>query len=263
MGNSFVSAFLPNHTLSKRTFLVLVAFQGAIALCIWVFSPFAVLPRPGEVAEAFGRLWLEQGLSRELGTSVLLNIEALAITTAIALTLAYATAIPFFRPIAGAVTKLRFLGLAGLTFAFTLMFGGGRPLKLSLLVFGISVFLVTSMVDVVTSIPKDKFDHARTLRMNEWQVIWYVVIRGTRDKMVEVLRQNAAIGWVMLTMVEGISRAEGGIGALLLNQDKHFHLAEVFAVQIVILAVGLCLDYTIGVLRNVIAPYANLTLERR
>ena len=48
------------------------------------------------------------------------------------------------------------------------------------------------------------------------------------------MRQNAAMGWMMLTMVEGISRSEGGVGAMLLNQNKHFHLSAVFAIQLTI-----------------------------
>jgi NitT/TauT family transport system permease protein len=133
----------------------------------------------------------------------------------------------------------------------------------ALLVFGMTVFFVTSMVDVVASIPRDTFDHARTLRMGEWRATWEVVVRGTADKAMEVLRQNAAIGWMMLTMVEGISRAEGGVGAMLLNQNKHFHLPEVFAIQILILTVGILQDYALGGLKRLLFPYAELTLERR
>jgi NitT/TauT family transport system permease protein len=143
------------------------------------------------------------------------------------------------------------------------MVGGGRPLKLVLLVFGMTVFFVTSMAQVVAAIPKGKFDHARTLKMGEWRVVWEVVVLGTIDQAIEVLRQNAAIGWMMLTMVEGISRAEGGVGAMLLNQNKHFHLPAVFAVQLLILSVGLLQDYGIGALKRVVCPYADLGLERR
>ncbi|MDO8599754.1 MAG: nitrate ABC transporter permease, partial [bacterium] len=210
-----------------------------------------------------GDLWMIHGLSRELWTSFVLNIQALAIATVITLALAYSTVLPVMRPIVAALSKLRFLGLVGLTFAFTVAVGGGRPLKLSLLVFGITAFFITAMADVVASIPRDRFDHARTLRMKEWRVVWEVVVLGTRDKAVEMLRQNAAIGWMMLTMVEGISRAEGGIGALLLNQNKHFHLAAVFAAQITILMVGIAMDYAIGMLQRIVAPYAFLSLERR
>lgn len=261
--NDVLSAFAPNRTISKMTLRIIVAFQVAIVLLIWINSPFKVLPQPGEVLRAFRGLWFEQGLGRELWTSFSMNLEALGLTVLISLSLSYLTVVPAFRPIAVAISKGRFLGLIGLTFVFTLMVGGGRPLKVSLLVFGMTVFFVTSMAAEVLAIPREKFDHARTLRMSEWKVVWEVVILGTAEKAFEVLRQNAAIGWMMLTMVEGISRSEGGVGAMLLNQNKHFRLPEVFAIQITILLLGLVQDYGIGVLRRLVCPYADLTLERR
>jgi len=77
------------------------------------------------------------------------------------------------------------------------------------------------------------------------------------------MRQNAAIGWLMLTVAEGMVRSEGGVGAMLLNANKHTQLDIVFAVQIVILLVGLIQDYAIGVGRRLACPYADLTLERK
>ena len=242
---------------------IVVAVQLGLALVVWFFSPFQVLPTPPEVFAALGKLWMEQGLGQELITSFILNLEALAWTVVISLGLCYFTVMPAFRPIANAVARGRFLGLIGLTFVFTLMVGGGHKLKVSLLVFGMTVFFVTSMAAEIAAIPKSKFDHARTLRMSEWRVVGEVVVLGTFDKAIEVFRQNAAIGWMMLTMVEGISRAEGGIGAMLLNQNKHFHLAEVFAIQLVILSVGLGQDYAIGFVKKIVCPYADLSLERR
>ena len=257
------AAFKPNRIISPGAMRILIALQVVLVLAIWISAPFPVLPQPLEVARAFRTLWFEQGLGRELWTSFTLNLEALGLTVLISLGLSYLVVLPFFRPIATAVSKGRFLGLIGLTFAFTLMVGGGRPLKLSLLVFGMTVFFVTSMAAEVLAIPRERFDYARTLRMNEWQVVWEVVILGTADKAVEVLRQNAAIGWMMLTMVEGISRSEGGVGAMLLNQNKHFRLAEVFAIQITILLVGLLQDYGIGGLGRTLFPWAELVKERR
>ena len=242
---------------------IIIVAQIALALLLWWNSPWEVLPQPGEVVSALRTLWFRQGLGRELWTSFMMNLEAMAYTIAISLALSYLTVLPAFRPVVAAVSKGRFLGLIGLTFVFTLLVGGGHPLKLSLLVLGMTVFFVTSMAAVVAEIPRDRFDHARTLRMSEWRVVWEVVVRGTADRAVEVLRQNAAIGWMMLTMVEGISRAEGGVGAMLLNQEKHFRLPEVFAIQIVILLLGLVQDYGIGVARRLLFPYADLTLERR
>ncbi|MDH4388068.1 MAG: hypothetical protein QE269_05035 [Fimbriimonas sp.] len=258
-----LDAFLPNRSISRTTFITIVVIQIAIFLLIWITSPFKVLPKPGEVASAFSNLWNTRGLGRELLTSIGLNFKAVMISSAICLLLAYFTVIPFFRPIVSALSKARFLSLIGFSLIFTLMLGGGPALKLSLLVFGMSVFFLTSMASVVSAIPKAEFDHARTLRMPEWKVVWEVVVLGTFDQAFEVMRQNAAIGWMMLTMVEGIARAEGGIGILLESEKRFFHIDGVFAIQITILVVGLCQDYLIGFVRNLLCPYANLSLERK
>jgi NitT/TauT family transport system permease protein len=253
----------PNGAASAGSLKVLVAAQVALLVALWWGRPLSVLPGPAEVARALRRLWLEEGLGRELLESLALNLEALSLTLVLSLALSWATVLPAFRPVAGAVSKGRFLGLTGLTLVFMLAFGGGHRLKLWLLVFGMSVFFVTSMSAAVAAIPRETFDLARSLRMSEWRAAWEVVVKGTRDAALEALRQNAAIGWMMLTAVEGISRSEGGVGALLLNQNKHFHLAEVAAIQLTILAVGLAQDAALGALKRRLCPYAALRLERR
>ncbi len=259
----FLDSLRPNRALSKDVLRIIVLSQAALLLLFWLFLTPAIIPRPIEVVRALGQLWTSEGFARELGTSFLLNLEALFLTVILSLFLSYLTVIQFARPIVALLSKGRFLGLIGLTFIFTLLTGGGHNLKVVLLVFGMTVFFVTSMAAVVAEIPADKFDHARTLRLSEWQVVWEVVILGTLDKAIEILRQNAAIGWMMLTMIEGIARSEGGVGVLLLNQNKHFHLAEVFAIQMMILLIGLLQDYGIGVFRRCVCPYADLKLERR
>ncbi|MBS1722672.1 MAG: nitrate ABC transporter permease [Armatimonadetes bacterium] len=257
------AAFSPNKVLSPNAVRLIVLLQVAAFVAVWLNSPFAILPRPQEVVAAFGHLAQHEGLFAEIMTSMELNVKALLAMSVLGLGCAYLTVMPFFRPVVTAMSKGRFLSLVGFTFVFTLMVGGGGPLKMCLLVLGMTVFFLTSMASVVSEIPKETFDHARTLRMSEWRVVWEVVVLGTADKAFEVLRQNAAIGWMMLTMVEGISRSEGGIGAMLLNQQKHFHIAEVFAIQLAILFVGLCQDYVLGFIRRIVCPYAYLTLERK
>jgi NitT/TauT family transport system permease protein len=259
--NQAIEVLSPNKVISKQTVRWLVGLQLVMLFFIWVFSPSVFLPRPKEVFQALSEMWM-QGLGGELITSFYLNLQAIALSTVLSLLMAYLTVIPFFRPIVNLLSKLRFLSMVGLTFFFTLMASTGHELKLFLLVFSVSVFFVTGMAEVVASIPKEKFDLARTLRMSEWRVVYEVVVLGQADKAFEVLRQNAAMGWMMLTMVEGISRSEGGVGAMLLNQNKHFHLSAVFAIQLTILVLGLGQDYAIGLLRNIFCPYADLTLER-
>ena len=108
-----------------------------------------------------------------------------------------------------------------------------------------------------------QFDHMRVMGASETRILWEVVILGTLDKALDILRQNLAMGWALITMVEGISRAEGGLGAMILNQNKHFALAEVFAILFAILFVGLLLDYAMAVLTAVICPHSALDRVKR
>jgi NitT/TauT family transport system permease protein len=199
----------------------------------------------------------------ELFTTLQLIVHALALTIAIALLLSWLSVIAAFRPLVAAVSKLRFLGLTGLVVPFTLWTGGGYTLKVWLLTFGMATYFVTAMAAVIEDLPRERFDHARTLGASEGRVVWEVVILGTLDKALDVTLQNLAIGWTMITMVEGISRAEGGLGAMILNQNKHFKLPEVYAILVVILVVGLLLDYAMGVLTRVVCPWANLGKVQR
>jgi NitT/TauT family transport system permease protein len=259
----WIGAFLPNRTVSRGTMRLIVLVEALAFLIVWIRSPFAILPRPDEVLQALRHLWLKEGLGPELITSFTLNLQALGWSTLITLLLSYSTVIPVMRPIVSAIARGRFLSLAGFSLLFMVITGGGHELKVWMLVFGITVFYVTSMASIVAAIPKSDFDYARTLRMKEWRVVWEVVVLGTADKAFEVLRQNAAIGWMMLTMVEGIVRSEGGIGGMLLSEQKYFRLADVFAIQLVVLVVGLSQDYVIGLIRRLACPYADIVLERK
>ncbi len=264
-GRSFLAAFSPNRAVAPSAMLIIALVEAGLAILFWLASAstYHVLPRPMEVLAALQKLWLTMGLGQELASSFGMNLQALGWSSLIALTLAYSTVLPFMRPIVAAIARGRFLSTIGFSYVFALYFGGGHALKTAYLVFGITVFYVTSMAAVIAAIPKGEFDHARTLQMSEWRVVWEVVILGTADRAFEVLRQNAAIGWMMLTLVEGTVRQEGGLGVLLLNLNKQVMLAEVFAVQIVILLVGLGQDFLIGLIRRAACPYADLTLERK
>jgi len=237
--------------------LVYSLITCALVVLLWHLAPAAV-PRPLELAAALARLWNEQQLFDHLVASLTLNAEAIAWTTALALALAYASVLPAMRPAAGVVSKLRFTGLVGWGFVLTLLARDGHQLKLWMLMFGMVPFFVTSMVTIVAAIPRERFDHARTLGFSEPRVVWEVVVRGTADEALETLRHNAAMGWMMLAMVEGIVRSEGGLGALMVNANKHLQLDAVFALIAVVLAVGIAQDLGLRWLRRMLCPAADL-----
>ena len=255
-------ALRPNRWIAPGAYWLLVGAWTVIVFAAWLLAP-SYFPSPARVLAALRELTASQGLIGELWTSLVLFGESLLIASILSMGLAYATVVPALRPIVMALTRARFLSLVGLTFIFTMTMGGGHGLKVALLVFGITAFFLTSMVDVVAQVPTEKLDHARTLRMGEWRTVWEVIVLGQMGTALDVLRQNAAIGWMMLTMVEGISRSEGGIGALLMDQNKHFNLAAIFAVQGVFLVAGFAQDAVLAWLKATLVPHAALTTERR
>jgi NitT/TauT family transport system permease protein len=256
--------FTPNGVVSNRAMTIVIAGQVLLALLLWFMSSSAFFPTPSEIGSAWLRLMRdpETKMGWHFLQSFTVNIQVLAITTVISLVLAYSTVVPFMRPIVQFLSTWRFMGIVGFTAIFTLLTSGGHQLKVAIMVFGMSVWYITSMLAVIMAIPKERFDHARTLGMGPWRTVWEVVVLGKGDEVFEVLRQNAAIGWLMLTTAEGLVRTEGGLGALLLVQNRHMRFDSIYAIQITILFLGLFQDSLIGGARKLLFPYAFLGKER-
>jgi NitT/TauT family transport system permease protein len=251
--------FSPNATPRRTVFTSMVALQVLALVLLWAFFPLQMFPSLGQVLRALRVLVTTQGLIQELWASMTTALQALAIGTVLALLISYLTALPFFRPLAYAATKMRYLTLTGLTFFMTLMLSTGHEVKLSVLVFATTVYLVTGMTSVILMTTQEEMDHARTLGLGEWRSFLEVVVLGKLDLMLEVVRQNFAIIWTMITLVETLYQSEGGIGLLLYKQNRYLHLDGVLAIQLVILATGAAQDYAFGLLRRVFFPYSALT----
>ncbi len=252
------SLFTPNAHPRRVPFAALVAGQAAILLALWLFYPLRLFPSLSEVLRALGDLITGQGLLPELWASLTTAWQALGLATGLALLISYLTALPFFRPLAFAASKLRYLTLTGLTFFMALLLSSGHQVKLLVLVFGATVYLVTGMTQVILGTTQEELDHARTLGLGEWGSFWQVVVRGKLADMLEVVRQNFAIVWTLITLVETLYQSEGGIGLLLYKQNRYLHLDGVLAIQLVILTLGVAQDYAFEALRKVFFPYAGL-----
>jgi sulfonate transport system permease protein len=251
----FSPLFSPFQKLNRQTVLILIVSQVAVTLLVWQFSGGGLIPRPSAVLGALGQLLATRLFMDNMLASLLLTGRALIYSVLITLGFAYASVIPFFKPVAQFVVKCRYLTLTGLIFIFTLLTKDGGQLKLSLLLFGIVPFLTTSFLSVILHTPAQEFELCQTLGYNRWQSLYEVIIVGKADQVFEVVRQNFAIAWMMITMVEGLNMSEGGIGALMIKYNKYNDLPHVLALQSVILGIGLCFDYLLGVLRHWLFPY--------
>jgi NitT/TauT family transport system permease protein len=255
-----MNALLSPFTLDRRFSLKFLTVMWCVLLTItWILLPSTVgFPSPAAVLDGWNRLALQHGLLTELGSSITLSLEALILSGLISWLLAVLYTADLLKPVGSMIGSLRFLGFTGLTFLFTLWTSSQHSLKLSLLVFGMTVFLTRSMIDVVRSTPQSEIDYARSLGLSGWGLTWELMIRGRAGEMLDLIRQNAAMGWTMLTMVEGITRSAGGVGAMLLDTNKHFDLGEVFAIQLTILAYGISQDFFLTWIRAVLCPWTTL-----
>jgi NitT/TauT family transport system permease protein len=236
----------------------MVAAQVVFGLVLWQWHPGSLIPGPIRVLEALGQLLSTALLYDNLLASLLLTLKALLYSLALTLLISYGSTLPFFRPAAQFAVKCRYLTLTGLIFIFTLLTKDGGALKLSLLVFGIVPFFTTSFLSVILRTPAQEFELCQTLGYNRWETLYEVIIIGKADQVFEIVRQNFAIAWMMITMVEGLNMSEGGIGTLLIKYNKYNDLPHVLALQAVIFGLGLFFDYGLGRLRHWLFAYTKI-----
>lgn len=252
----------PLESVNSRTFYIALGVETFLALAIWYRFGAALIPGPFKVLTAISELLRSSEFYQALVASLYLTVKGMAISMVIALFISYAYFLPLFRPLGHFIVKCRYLTLTGLIFLFTLLTSNGSELKLSLLVFGIVPFFVTSLISQLDAINEQEYELCKTMRMNNWEAWFEVIIIGRMDEVVETLRQNFAIAWLMITMIEGLSMSEGGLGVLLIKANKYVNLPRVFALMVVILLMGIFFDYLLGLTRIWLFPHTRLQVRK-
>ncbi len=253
--------FTPLTSITTKWFSILVILNLLIGLVLWqTFAAGGLIPTPRKIGESIISILSSNDFYENLITSLTLTLKGMAYSIIIALVICYLSLIPIFNPLAKFIIKCRYLTLTGLIFLFTLLTSNGHNLKMSLLIFGIVPFFVTSFLSIIDNINEQEYELCKTLRMNNWQTLLEVVIIGRLDSVFEVMRQNFAIAWMMITMVEGLNMSEGGLGTMLIKSNKYIDLGTVFAILIIILTIGVCFDFLLKKLRLWFFPYTKLQL---
>lgn len=69
------------------------------------------------------------------------------------------------------------------------------------------------------------------------------------------IRDNQAIGWSMIMMVEIFVRGDGGVGVMIQDAQKYLRYDDVGALVFAILGFGILIDWLLGVGAEVLCPY--------
>jgi ABC-type nitrate/sulfonate/bicarbonate transport system permease component len=248
----------PFEEIQKSQRWMIAGIWVVLVLGYWVVSSLGdkhLFPTPGQVWQGFQSLYKE-GLVVHIASSLGLCLKAALISLVISLVIAYLSPLPLIKPIAVFLSRIRYLPLTGITFYLSILVSGARTMQVWVLVVFMSLYFITSLLAVLKDIPEEEIDHARSLKCSRWEILWEVVIKGRLDYVLDVLRQNLAIIWMMLVTVESILVAAGGLGVLIKNSDKFANHGRIVALQIIILLIGLGLDWILQTTRKGLFRYS-------
>jgi NitT/TauT family transport system permease protein len=248
----------PFESLGKRDSITIAFIWCILIAAYWFIATSGqkkLFPSPDQVWHGFVSLYNE-GLVVHIGSSLLLCLQATIISIIFSLLLAYSYPIPLLSPLSKATSRLRYLPLTGITFYLTILVTNARSMQIWVLVIFMSLYFITSLLAVIKDVSQEEIDHARSLKCNRWEILWEVIIKGRFDYVIDVLRQNLAITWMMLVTVESILVAAGGLGVLIKNSDKFMNHGRILALQIVILLVGVGIDLTLNTVRKSLFRYS-------
>jgi ABC-type nitrate/sulfonate/bicarbonate transport system permease component len=250
--------FRPFEEIASNQRYFIIGIWIVLVVGYWIFSSLGdkhLFPTPGQVWDGLKSLYTE-GLIVHIASSLGLCLQAALISLIISLIIVYLSPLPALKPIAVFLSKLRYLPLTGITFYLSILVSGARTMQVWVLVVFMSLYFITSLLGVLKDIPEEEIDHARSLKCSRWEILMEVVIKGRLDYVIDVLRQNLAIIWMMLVTVESILVAAGGLGVLIKNSDKFANHGRIVALQIIILLIGLLLDWALQTLRKGLFRYS-------
>jgi NitT/TauT family transport system permease protein len=256
----FKKIFTPFQELKRSYKTIMVTTWLLLMFSFWFLvssiGTTHLFPTPIQVLTGLVDVW-NDGLIMHLFNSLSLCFQAIFYSIIISMVFAYLTTISFTKSLGTFLSKLRYLPPTGIAFYVTIMVSNARTIQVWVLVIFMSTFLITSLIQMIKDIPNEEFDHAKTLGCNRWEILWEVVIKGRIDYVIELVRQNLAIVWVMLVTVESILIAAGGLGVLIKNGDRLGANGRVIAVQGIIILVGISLDFLLTRLRKLLFTYSN------
>jgi NitT/TauT family transport system permease protein len=247
-----MSLFKLKGSLNTRTNLLLTVLGFAFFLAIWILLtlgenplvPSGILPKPWNVLLAFGELYTENELLRNLCYSLGLNIAGYIEAVLLAIPIGFVTGLfPFFRgTFQRQIDAFRFVPLTAVTGIFIMWFGLGTDMKVHFLAFGILIYLLPVVVQRIDEIDEVYYKTVFTLGANTWQIIRTVYIPAALSRLSDDIRVLTAISWTYIIIAEGLG-SQGGIGRLIwLVGERASRSDKVFALLILIIIIGFLQD---------------------
>lgn len=254
--------FALRGTLDKTTNLI-VGIVGFVALLLlwqsmaWFnLIPQSLLPSPLGVLMSYGELHLEDELVRNSFYSIKLNLLGYFEAVAIAIPLGFLMGLlPVVRSASDAYVKaFRFVPLAATTGLFIAWFGIQDNMKIQFLAVSIIVYLIPVIIQRIDEVENVYVQTAYTLGANKLRMIFTVFFPAVMSRITDDIRILVAISWTYITIAEALNMS-GGIGALIIRCARQSRIDKVFAVLLVIVAIGYVQDKAFKWLDRAVFPH--------
>lgn len=201
------------------------------------------LPSPGQVLEAFGRLWSSGELLKDTVASlwrvgVGFFLAALASIPVGILMGSFASIRALLEPIFGLV---RYMPAPAFIPLLILYLGIGEEPKITLIFIGVFFFNSLMVMDTVKFVPKDLIESTYILGGNRLQTLIQVIFPHVLPGILDACRINLAAAWQLVIVSELIASTEG-LGRRISVAGRFLKTDEIFVGLIVIGVIGLSFD---------------------
>lgn len=252
--------------LSRKTSLTIQVLGIVTLLAAWqlvvtyLHVPRGILPSPSDVLGSFEELFTKDSLLDNLFYSLKINLYGYAEAIGICVPLGFLLGLfPLFREMfTKPLDSVRFLPISALTGLFIAWFGIDSTMKVQFLSFGISVYLLPLVVQRISEVEQVYCDTAYTLGASKWETITSVFIPAVFAKISDDIRVITAVSWTYIIIAELVNRADGGIGSMAYLASRQSRLDKVFAVLLIIIAVGYIQDKLAILFDRMFFPYKEI-----
>ncbi|HEY9740398.1 MAG TPA: ABC transporter permease [Coleofasciculaceae cyanobacterium] len=242
---------------------LIITSIGVPLLLWWLVTTFGnvdpkFLPSPGQVIEAFGRLWSTRELLKDTVASLwrvgvgFLFAAILAIPIGVLMG-SFASIRALLEPIFG---LMRYMPAPAFIPLLILYQGIGEEPKITLIFIGVFFFNSLMVMDTVKFVPKDLIESTYMLGGNRLQTLFQVIFPHVLPGIIDACRINLAAAWQLVIVSELIAATEG-LGRRISVAGRFLRTDEIFVGLIVIGVIGLAFDLIFQYMLRVSCKWAN------
>lgn len=216
------------------------------------------LPSPGNVLEAFGRLWSSGDLLKDTVASLwrvgvgffFASLFSIPIGVMMG---SFPSIRALLEPIFG---LMRYMPAPAFIPLLILYLGIGEEPKITLIFIGVFFFNSLMVMDTVKFVSKDLIEATYMLGGNRWETLTHVILPHVLPGIIDASRINFAAAWQLVIVSELIAATEG-LGRRISVAGRFLKTDEIFVGLIVIGVIGLTFDLLFQYMLQVSCKWAS------